>query len=155
MSGVATRSDHGPEASGVVPDVGGEILSAGSLRRRQETAARDGRLFLKGPVPLPWLVAAAGLGGKALHVAVAPWFRIGLEGTRTVRLGPQALARFGIGRTAGYRALAAFEAAGLIVTERRPGRAPRVTALDAPGPAGRSATNRPPEAAQGVSAGAG
>ena len=29
--------------------------------------------FLKGPIPMPWLIVAGNLPGKALHVGIALW----------------------------------------------------------------------------------
>ena len=37
-----------------------------------------GEHFLKGPVPLRWLVSAARLPGKSLHAGIALWYVAGL-----------------------------------------------------------------------------
>ena len=34
---------------------------------------KAGERFLKGPIPMDWLSAAARLPGKSLHVAIAIW----------------------------------------------------------------------------------
>ena len=36
-------------------------------------------LFLKGPIPLPWLAVAATLPGKALAVGIIIWFLQGIQ----------------------------------------------------------------------------
>ena len=86
--------------------------------------------FLKGPVPLPWLEAAASLPGKSLHAGVALWYAAGLTRSRTVLLSNIAGLRFGLDRNAKYRALSWLEGAGLIRVERKLGRAPVVTILE-------------------------
>ena len=86
--------------------------------------------FLKGPVPLNWLEAAARLPGKSLHVGVVIWFAAGLSRSRSVSLSNRLGLRFGLDRNAKYRALAWLEGANLIAVRRQLGRAPEVTILD-------------------------
>jgi len=93
---------------------------------------RRGEHFLKGPIPLDWLSAAARLPGKSLHVGIALWFMGGLQKSRVVPLSNITSLRFGLDRNAKYRALAWLEEAGLIAVERKLGRAPIVTLNDAP-----------------------
>ena len=85
--------------------------------------------FLKGPVPLPWLEAAARLPGKSLHTGVALWYSAGLTRSQSVPLSNVAGDRFGLDRNAKYRALAWLEGAGLVRVERKLGRSPVVTIL--------------------------
>jgi hypothetical protein len=92
----------------------------------------QGERFLKGPVPLPWLEAAARLPGKSLHAGIALWYAAGLARSAAVPLSNISGVRFGLDRNAKYRALAWLEDAGLITVERKLGRAPVVTLL--PGP---------------------
>ncbi len=104
-------------------------------RRARATPAIPGRTkrFLKGPVPLGWLLAAGQLPGKALHIGVALWHQVGLcGGSRTVKLRWKLMGEFGVTRHSGYRALKALEAAGLISVVRHPGRSPVVTVCDCP-----------------------
>jgi hypothetical protein len=89
--------------------------------------------FLKGPIPLTWLEAAACLPGKSLHAGLALWFAAGLARSASVPLSNISGVRFGLDRSAKYRALAWLEKAGLITVERKLGRAPVVTLLS-PGP---------------------
>lgn len=89
-----------------------------------------GERFLKGPVPLEWLSAAAYLPGKSMHVAIALWFLAGLTESRQVTLSNVIALRFGSDRSSKYRALAWLERARLIEVERKLGRAPVVTLLD-------------------------
>ena len=89
--------------------------------------------FIKGPLPVSWFVRAAQLPGRAIHVGLLVWFRVGCERTRTVRLAPGHRDLFGLNRHAVYRGLRALEQAGLITVSRSPGRAPVVTLEDPDG----------------------
>ena len=93
---------------------------------------KAGEWFLKGPIPGPWLERAAALPGKTLHVGLALWYAAGLKNRRTVTLSHKVLARFGVGRDAGRRALDRMAKAGLVSVDRGPGRCPRVTINEAP-----------------------
>ena len=93
---------------------------------------RRGAWFLKGPVPLSWLIAAARLRGKALHLGVRIWFQAGLTNRREVELSAAGLRSMGVGEKAARNGLRALESAELVTVERHPGRAPRVTLLDGP-----------------------
>ena len=79
---------------------------------------------------LDWLMTAAQLPGKSLHVGVALCAIGELQNSRVVALSNITSLRFGLDRNAKYRALAWLEKAGLISVERRAGRAPRVTILE-------------------------
>jgi hypothetical protein len=81
---------------------------------------RPGEWFLRGPVPWPWLEAAARLPGKALALSLCLWREAGRRRCRTVKLSPA------------RRALRSLEAAGLVVIDRQPGRGLAVTIVDAP-----------------------
>lgn len=91
-----------------------------------------GEPFLKGPIPWDWLTAAAGLPGKALAVGILVWFRAGCENKRTVAVTLARITRMGMSESTARRGLRTLERAGLVSTERRPGRAARVTLLTAP-----------------------
>ncbi len=88
--------------------------------------------FIKGPIPLAWITAAAMLPGKSLKVGLALWYLAGLKKTKTVPLGNLLLQRFGVDRKSKGRCLKAMERAGLITVVRRVGCNPIVTLLDAP-----------------------
>src|SRR5436190_17675163 len=81
--------------------------------RRAPKFAR-GQRFLKGPIPWAWLMRAAQLPGRALHIGVALWFLSGLTRSFTVKLGGRPLAELGVDRHSKYRALRQLENAGLI-----------------------------------------
>ena len=80
---------------------------------------------------LDWLMSAAQLPGKSLHVGVALWAMGELQNSRVVALSNITSLRFGLDRNAKYRALAWLEKAGLISVERKAGHAPLVTILEA------------------------
>lgn len=92
---------------------------------------RSPERFLKGPVPLPWLCAAACLPGKSLHVGVALWHLAGARRSQTIALPNALLEGFGVDRFAKRRALDALEQAGLIHVEHHRGRHPLVSILTA------------------------
>ena len=100
------------------------------IRPTRPPGPAKGERFLKGPVPLAWLEAAARLPGKSLHAGIALWYAAGLA--RSASVSNLSGVRFGLDRNAKYRALAWLEEAGLITVERKLGRAPVVTLL--PGP---------------------
>lgn len=100
------------------------ILSPQRLIRSRRTEH-----FLKGPVPLPWLEAAAKLPGRSLHSGIAIWYAASLTRSQSVPLGNVAGDRFGLDRNAKYRALAWLERAVLVRVERKLGRSPVVTIL--------------------------
>ena len=75
---------------------------------------------------------SARLSGKALAVGIVLWFRSGLERNNRVSLPTTVLVLFGIDRHAKARALESLEKASLIVVERRKGKNPVVTLLEAP-----------------------
>ena len=91
--------------------------------------------FIKGPIPLAWLSAAAELPGKAaLAVGLALWFERGRRKSDEVTLTTTICRRFGVvDRKGKYRGLAALEEAGLVAVEWRPNRNPVVTILEAAG----------------------
>lgn len=85
--------------------------------------------FLKGPVPMSWLAAAAKLPGKALAVGVALWRLSGAVKSRTVILSNAEVEVLGVDRNAKSRALRALQQEGLVSVDQRPGCLPRVTIL--------------------------
>lgn len=113
-----------PLTTKFVWDAGGQTFNV----KESNTPRRDG--FIKGPLPLPWFVQAAALPGKALHVAMAIWFQVGLERQQTIKLGQKRVERFSISRDAKYDALMRLEKIGLIEVKRLPGQAPIVTVLE-------------------------
>jgi DNA-binding transcriptional ArsR family regulator len=93
----------------------------------KERSTKRRKMFIKGPIPLRWIRKAAGVKGKALHVAVALWFLAGLKRSQKVTLSQSKVRLFGVSRQASYRALVRLEGAGLVAVERHRGRSPIVT----------------------------
>lgn len=106
---------------------------APALSRPSRRAPRHkaGHKFLKGPIPLNWLSAAAVQPGKALHVALGLWFWVGVKKSCEVALSMSWLGTTcGVNRYSGYRGLAALEKVGLVSVVRHRGRKPLVTVLE-------------------------
>ena len=93
---------------------------------------KPGENFLKGPIPWQWLSIAAKQQGKALHVALAIWFLVGIARKKTVTLQGKVLRTLGVNRHALYRALRALERVKLVSVERRSGRYPDITVNNIP-----------------------
>jgi len=91
---------------------------------------KSGEYFLKGPIAWGWLCVAAGQSGKALHVAIALWFLVGVKRSGQVSLSGKVLRMLGVGRHSAYRGLRKLEDANLVKVKRHPGRNPIVTILD-------------------------
>lgn len=81
-------------------------------RNRRPPRHAKGEGFLKGPIPLAWLEAAARLPGKSLHVGIALWYAAGLTGSASIPLSNLSGRRFSLDRNAKYRALRWLEGAG-------------------------------------------
>ena len=92
----------------------------------------QGEKFLKGPIPLEWLIQAARLPGRTLHVGIALWHQVGLISANHVPLSMKLLRSMRVDRSAVYRALHALEDAELVAVVRRRGHQPHVTILNAP-----------------------
>lgn len=107
-----------------------ERLSDASARRRGERTRRSVGEFLKGPIPLRWLTAAAALPGKALVLGLALWFRRGVTGDSSVTVNSSLRSRFGIDRYAFYRALRQLQHAGLVGVRDRPGKVSVVSIIE-------------------------
>ena len=88
--------------------------------------------FLKGPVPLDWLMLASKLPGKSCQVGNVLWYLAGLNNSvPTIKLTQTILNKFGINRHCKYRALQCLEQAKLITLNRTHGKNPTVTILPA------------------------
>jgi hypothetical protein len=92
----------------------------------QRTKNRRARRFLKGPIPLPDIAAAARLRGKSLALFLAVHHQIALTGKPTVTVPAKLLGDFGISRSAKARCVELLEQAGLITVTRSRGRATRI-----------------------------
>lgn len=91
---------------------------------------KPGELFLRGPIPLDWLAAAAHQPGKSLHVGLGLWFLAGIKKSREIALSGSVLRGLGVKRHSGYRGLVWLEQAGLVRVVRHSGRNPIVTLLE-------------------------
>ena len=83
--------------------------------------------FLKGPVPMPWLISAANIPGKALHIGIALWFWSGIKKTKTFILPKNAIRGLGVSRQTCYAQLKVMEKAGLLSIESRKGKKSKIT----------------------------
>jgi hypothetical protein len=81
--------------------------------------------------PWRWLQAAAGLPAKSLHVGLIIWYAAGRLGSSSVFLSNTLCMLFGLDRNAKYRGLRSLQDAGLVAVERKRGKSPLVTILDA------------------------
>ena len=76
-----------------------------------------------------WLVEAARLPGKSLHLATVLQSLARAQSTRQVELSNLVCQEFGLTRNAKYRALGWLEEANLVRVARKLGRSPLVTIL--------------------------
>jgi len=113
--------------------IGNSPISPKKETRKRAPRHRTGERFLRGPIPMDWLNAAARASGngKGLGVAIALWYLSGLNHqAKTVMLSSTVLREMGIERHAGYRGLEALEKAGLVSVKRHAGRSAVVTLLN-------------------------
>jgi hypothetical protein len=82
--------------------------------------------FLKGPIPMTWLNAAAKLPGKTLNVGIAIWWLAGMSKNTSFKVTGKALDQLGVSRDAASDALKRLEEHGLILVKRSPGQRPSV-----------------------------
>jgi DNA-binding transcriptional ArsR family regulator len=83
--------------------------------------------FLKGPIPLSLICAAARLPGQSLALYLAVRHRSDLTRSDSVTVPAALLRSFGIDKDAKSRALKLLAAEGLVKVEQRRGRSARVT----------------------------
>lgn len=105
----------------------GELPGPKGQRSQESHRKRKGK-FIKGPLPRAWFIAAGKLPGKAVHIGLEVWFRVGLARSESVFISLTAISKaMGFSRPTAARGLASLEQAGLVTVERSPGRKPRVT----------------------------
>jgi hypothetical protein len=85
--------------------------------------------YLKGPIPMSWIIRASSLPGKAWHVGTALWFWAGITGSKTVTLTRKRLRHCGLHPETARQRLGDLERTGLVRIERRGRRSPIVTIL--------------------------
>ena len=105
-----------------------EVISGVEVQTNllKQSKARRRERFLKGPIPLKDIAAAARLPGKSLALFVAVHHQIDLTGKPIVTLPATLLRDFGITRNTKARCLKALEQAGLVSVMRSKGRAARI-----------------------------
>ncbi len=84
------------------------------------------RPFLKGPIAMDWLSAAASLPGKAINLALAVRWLVDMNGGKPVKLTAKALDLLNVSEDACGDGLKRLESAGLITVTRQPGQRPIV-----------------------------
>jgi len=87
--------------------------------------------FVKGPLSLAWLGAAAKLPGKTLHMAMALCWLDGMNAGGPFKLNRKALDAFGVSDDAARDALHRLQVAGLITMTQSPGQRPLVSVVKA------------------------
>jgi hypothetical protein len=85
--------------------------------------------FLKGPIPMAWLNAAAKLPGKTLNVGIAIWWLAGMSKNTSFKITGKALDQLGVSRDAASDGLRRLEENGLILVKRLPGQRSTVEIL--------------------------
>lgn len=86
--------------------------------------------FLKGPIPWPWLMAAARLGASCVEVSILIWLLAGLcKRKDNLKLQKKLRESLCLSRHRVHRALWRLEAGGLIKTENRHGASPIISIL--------------------------
>lgn len=82
--------------------------------------------FIKGPIPLDWVMQANALPGKAGAVGLALWFLAGVKRRMTFKVTAEAERVAACTRQAFSNGLYALEDAGLIAVKRHAGARPEV-----------------------------
>jgi len=90
-------------------------------RGHAKSTVRSNRPFIRGPIPIDWIAAAAGLPGKTLNTALALWWLSGMKNHNEVKMSKQALTYFDVSEDAYRDALSRLEQARLVDVRRRPG----------------------------------
>ena len=113
-----------------IPDSDGKQIKQAPIPEKKLIGKTQNHKFLKGPIPLAWLIAAARLPGKTFVVGVVIWYRAGLCKAPIIKLPSTVLSLFGINRHTKRRALESLEKASLISVDRSPGKNPTITIID-------------------------
>ena len=114
------RQDILGTSPGVMVDT--EATARLKANRRHKRAS----LFVMGPMPFPWLTAAARCHPRGVEVLLVIRMLSDIQGTAEVALSNGLLAEMGVTRETKRRALEALEDAGLVRVNRSPGRLPWV-----------------------------
>jgi DNA-binding MarR family transcriptional regulator len=103
-----------------------DVVEVATLALR-DSQRRQRQRFLKGPIPIDVIAAAARLPGKSLAVLLAIRHRADLTRSQTVALPRALMMQFGVQKDSKARALRALEEAGLVRVDRSKGQSPKVT----------------------------
>lgn len=95
-----------------------------SLPVESSTKERIKCKFIKGPIPLPWIVKASSVDSKALSVAWVIWLYHGLNKSQLFKLSNKDLSNIDISRQTKSRVLKKLEQAELIKVSRSAGKSP-------------------------------
>ncbi len=116
----------------VIDGLTGAEYSAEDYRARSsaENYRRKGARFIKGPLPVSAIAAAARKSPAALQAALVLFFLHGLTGKRRFKAEPARFDELGISRKSRQRGLQALQEIGLITLERRNGCSLEVVLLD-------------------------
>jgi hypothetical protein len=103
----------------------------GNIRPKAQSALsrqlnRTSTKFIKGPIPLNWLVSANALPGKSGQVGIALWFLSGVRRSLIIKLTAEVELIAGCKRKAVYFALRQLESQNLIKVERSSGSRPTI-----------------------------
>ena len=88
--------------------------------------AKTKGLFIRGPIPMPWVERVAHLPGKSLALALGLWWLHGMSKGGEVTVTRKMLERLNLSRDAAADGLTRLEKVGLIRVTRAPGQRPRV-----------------------------
>jgi hypothetical protein len=104
----------------------GEILKLDTYRESEGSGVlpRKFSRYIKGPLPLSWIVEASKLSQASIRVGLLLWYRYGITNDPRVRLSSKRLAEFDLPRRTCTRGLERLELAGLVVVDRQHSRAP-------------------------------
>ncbi len=86
--------------------------------------------FLRGPIPLSWLEAAAKLPGKAYVLGTILWWHHGMNPGSSIKVTKRSLERFSLSEDAYRDGLKRLEDAGLVSVIRRPGQRAEICMRD-------------------------
>ena len=95
-------------------------------KTQQYVDYKQQELFLKGPIPLAWLSAAAALPGKALNVALAIRWVSDMSKEEVVYVTKAAQQHFALSGDSYRDGLKRLEGAGLVTVTRKAGRRARI-----------------------------
>ena len=110
-----------------VPQVSGDLLQV--IKNEKNLGRKSNCPFLKGPIPIHWLVSARKVSPTALTVGLVLWHLSGLEKNKTFKVTNRILKMWGLNRFVKYRGLKKLEKAGLIKVKRQNKTSPVVTIL--------------------------